>query len=352
MKKALLSCIATVFLAFGLVAFPQESADAVRNALSLCCQVVIPSLFPFFVLSTFMNQSGVSNRFGQFAVPLMSRLFRLSGDGASALFLGMIGGYPIGADCVRSLYQNGKVSKQEAEHLLIFCNNSGPAFVLGAVGCGVFGSMRIGGILLVIHWLSAWLIGLVLRFRTNETEKCLFVEEADAGFAPTFCTAVKTAAMTMVNVCAFIIFFAVLTELLHMTHMLPHDGIVGAVCTGLFELTSGIAALQPSVFNPHTAMLIASVLLGFGGISVHAQTAALLSETDLSLTPYFLGKLSHAATSFLLTRGFLQFFPQSIPASAVWLHGQTNWPGLAVTAVAILSFCMLLLFSEKRTGNR
>jgi len=350
-KNAVFSCAATLFLAFGLVVFPQSSADAVQSALSLCVRVVIPSLFPFFALSSFMNESGVSNRLGRFAVPLMSRAFGLSGCGASALVLGMIGGYPIGADCVRVLYQSGKIGKREATHLLIFCNNSGPAFVLGAVGCGIFGSLKIGVFLLAIHWLSAWLIGLALRFRAQEV--ALFSpNEEDRPFSRAFCDAVKTAAMTMLNVCAFIIFFAVLTELLHETHLLPRAGILGAICTGVFELTSGIAALQTSSATPITALTVASVLIGFGGLSVHAQTAALLSETDLPLAPYLWGKVAHAAVSFLLVQGFLHLLPASIPVSATAASGQTNLPGLAVAMVAVFSFFILFLFSEKRTGNR
>ena len=348
MKNKLVSCVVTVFLAFGLVAFPSACADAVRSALSLCLRVVIPSLFPFFVLSAFLLESGVSGMLSVVCSPLMARVFRLSGAGASAVVLGMIGGYPIGADCVRALYTSDAISKREAERLLLFCNNSGPAFILGAVGCGIFGSLRIGAMLLAIHWISAGLIGFFFRFRASKQVGTRICGAPEKPFAAAFCTAVKSAMMTSLNVSAFVIFFAVVTELLHICAFLPRAGVSGAVCTGFWELTSGIAALNTTA-NLRYGLIACAGILGFGGICVHAQTAALLSKTDLSLKPYLLGKSLHAAISSLLAWGLL---PRVVPASAMGIHGQTNWSGLAVTAVALLGFFILFLFSEKRTGNR
>lgn len=347
MKNKLISFVTAAFLAFGSVAFPQECADAVRTALNLCLRVVIPSLFPFFVLSAFMNESGVSERIGLISAPLMARLFRLSGAGASAVVLGMIGGYPIGADCVRALYTSGKLKKREAEHLLIFCNNSGPAFILGAVGCGIFGSAKIGLTLLAIHWVSAGIIGVLLRFRTK-TDPQTESSAHSAPFASALCTSVKSAMGTMLNVSAFIIFFAVMTELMHNCVHLPRVGVSGAVCTGLLELTSGMSALQTVGTHPQIAFPLAAAFLGFGGLCVHAQTAALIEETDLSLTPFVWGKAAHAAVSFVLARILA---PKSIPVSTMSQTG-TDYAGLAVASVAVFSFFILFLFSEKRTGNR
>ncbi len=50
----------------------------------------------------------------------------------------------MGAKSVIALYENGTCSKVEAERLLSFCTNSGPAFIFGIVGAGVFSGGRIG----------------------------------------------------------------------------------------------------------------------------------------------------------------------------------------------------------------
>ena len=49
--------------AFGvLIALPQTAAEGVRSGLTLCGQVILPSLFPFFVCSNLFVLLGFSAR--------------------------------------------------------------------------------------------------------------------------------------------------------------------------------------------------------------------------------------------------------------------------------------------------
>ena len=112
------------------------------KALTLCAGTVIPALFPFMVVTGLLVRLG----FGQWLAPdmagLMASLFRLPGCAGSALLLGLVGGYPIGARTAAELYASGDLTRQEAERLLTFCNNSNPVFLISVLGVGVFGSVR------------------------------------------------------------------------------------------------------------------------------------------------------------------------------------------------------------------
>ncbi len=337
-------------LAAGLILFPSDTADAARNGLTLCTNVVIPSLFPFFVLSSFVTNSGASRAISKLLTPIMTRIFRIGGAGASALVLGLLGGYPVGAASVKALYENRQCTKAEAEHLLGFCNNSGPSFILGAVGTGVFGSPKLGAMLLFVHVFSALCVGVLFRScspaRTNRP-----LDPAPAlPLSAALCQAIKSGLQSALNVCAFIVFFAVFTAILHLFSLLPFGGALGSFCTGLFEITSGIAALQTGVPDLKTAFVLAAVLLGFGGVSIHAQTLSFLTQTDLSLKRYFLGKALHALISAGIAWVIAQLFLQTQTVFAP-IVPQTNLPGIAVSVIALLSFGVLLLFSEKSTGK-
>lgn len=146
-----LVCTALLIAVASLVLYPEESVDAAKNGLTLCANVIIPSLFPFFVLTTLIVQLGLSNYFGRVLEPIMRPLFNVNGACATAFVLGFIGGYPVGAKAVISLYENGDCTKAEAERLLSFCNNSGPAFIFGVVGAGIFSSGKIGLLLYLAH---------------------------------------------------------------------------------------------------------------------------------------------------------------------------------------------------------
>ena len=120
--------------AAALLCYPQQAMEAARSGLLLCGNVIIPSLFPFFVLSALVVELGLAGALGRLLEPLMGVLFRVNGSCASAVALGFLGGYPVGARTAIELYRKGMCTKTEAQRLLAFCNNSGPAFILGVVG--------------------------------------------------------------------------------------------------------------------------------------------------------------------------------------------------------------------------
>ena len=99
------------------------------EGIELCLKTVIPSLFPFFVLSILLTSSlsGVT-------LPVLRPLGRLCGmpEGTEALLIsGFLGGYPVGAQSVAAVYRSGQLPRREAERLLAFCSNAGPAFLFG-----------------------------------------------------------------------------------------------------------------------------------------------------------------------------------------------------------------------------
>ena len=117
-----------------LLRFPQEVSAAVTEGLRLSVSVLIPSLFPFFICVNLTSALGLTGVLARVFAPVMRRMFHVSGAGCTAVLCGAAGGYPSGAQCVAALYREGQLSRAEAEYLLLFCNNAGPAFLFGAVG--------------------------------------------------------------------------------------------------------------------------------------------------------------------------------------------------------------------------
>lgn len=281
----------------GLLLSPDTSAQACRDALTLCAQTVIPSLFPFFVLSSLLVSGGGADAFSALLGGLMRPLFGISGAGASALTLGLLGGYPVGARTVAELYDAGTLEKSEAERLLGFCNNAGPGFILGICGGAVLHSSRAGLYLYLVHAASALLTGILLcrdlpRFSAMRRKP---VQNTTAApFASLFSAAVRGALTGILNVCAFVVLFLVLLRLL--AAMLP--AAVSAaplypLLLGFVELTNGVTALSPT----RGGFVCCAVLLAWGGLSVHAQTLSVLDGTSLSTRYYWRGKMMQAALS-------------------------------------------------------
>ena len=135
LKKWLFPAAATCsgVLALLLLTCGNTAAQGVRDGISLCLASVIPALFPFFVAAQLLTALGAAEVLGRAAGPLFRRLFGIDGAGAAAFLLGLIGGYPVGAKAAGSLVRQGLLSPEDGARLLIFCNNAGPAFILGIV---------------------------------------------------------------------------------------------------------------------------------------------------------------------------------------------------------------------------
>ena len=163
--------LALLCATLALMLYPQPAMEAARSGLRLCYNVIIPSLFPFFVLSSLVVELGLAGYLGRLLEGLMRPLFRVGGACASAVALGFIGGYPVGAKTAIGLYESGQCTRTEAERLLAFCNNSGPAFILGVVGTGVFASSRVGVLLYLAHAAASCCVGLLFRFYRSGPER-------------------------------------------------------------------------------------------------------------------------------------------------------------------------------------
>ena len=286
MRRRILPTLGLLGVMALLLLCSADAAQAVRDALALCVQSVIPALFPFFVVSSLFIDLGCAAVLGRSLAPVMHRLFGVSGAGGTAFLLGIIGGYPVGGRTAGELYRSGQCEREECERLLAFCNNAGPSFILGIAGLGCFGSVRVGAWLYLIHVGAAVMVGLLFRSTSRQMGRPKKTETPR--WADALIEAVRGGAMSMVNICAFVVFFLVILRLFSRFTGIQHGAILGIV-----EMTNGILRLA----NDRRGFIWAAGLLGWGGLSVHCQTAAVLSGSGLSLKRYFIGKALQAAIS-------------------------------------------------------
>lgn len=337
-----------------LVLWPEQSMGAMRDGVDLCGNVILPSLFPFFVLSSLVVELGMSRYLGKLLEPVMAPLFRVNGNCAAALALGAVGGYPVGARTAIQIYETGQCSRTEAERMLAFCNNSGPAFILGVVGAGVFGSGAAGLLLYLAHLLASLLVGVLFRFYRPgdgpQTRRGRGAQFQAASFPKAFTRSVTGALTSTLNICAFVLFFTVFLRILaHAGILRLLGGLLSALLaplgmdqtwaerllTGLVEVSSGVSSLTDGTLSGRLSM--AAFMLGWAGVSVHCQVLAFLGDSGLSVRTYLAGKLLHGGLSALLARLLFRLIPLNAPAS-FYLAEQTE-------AIAQLDFQKALTLS-------
>ena len=304
----LFSRIRSATLAFLLIAagflllrYSPEAAHGAVLSLKLCGTVLLPALFPFFVLSSLLISVGAEALFSGLLGKPFRILFRLPEICAAPVFLGMLGGYPVGARACAALYQKGRITYGEATHLLCFCNNCGPAFLISAVGGGLLKQPGVGVILFAIHIFSAFLIGFLSRSHQTDGKKVLFMDESNAvPIVPALISAVSEAIPAFLNVCAYVILFGILTALLQQIPVLK-DGLFSTFLLGNLEMTCGISRACGTVSDMRILYPMLSFFAGWGGLSVQMQSATLLEAVGLPCRSYLLAKLSQGAIAAGIT---------------------------------------------------
>lgn len=244
----------------------------------LCLMTVIPSLFPFFVLSVLLTSSLMGTTLA-FLRPL-GILCALPKGGESLLAASFLGGYPAGAQAVAESYRAGQLPKQEAERLLAFCNQAGPAFLFGMMSA-MFPRPWMTWALWGIQVFSAVLVAQI--FPGDRT----LTLPSHPGKGASLSAALWSALRAMAAVCGWVVIFRVLLAFCGrwFLWLLPVD--VQTALTGLLELSNGCIALG-AVTNIRTRFCIAAGILACGGLCVSMQTLSV--TTGLSHRRYFQGK--------------------------------------------------------------
>lgn len=306
LKTIFLVCI--LHLTLYLVTFPSQCISICRNAVDLCLNSVVPSLFPFLICSGFFSATGAATVCSRYLSPLMKPLFGLPGCSAMAFTLGIVSGYPIGAVCAADLYSSGQCTKNEAERMCAFCNNSGPLFIMSVIGCNFLGNLQAGRYLYIAHILSAIILGVLLRFYKTSSagspQKHLPPKEVPApkNIVAILGSVMDTSVFTMLKICGFVVFFTVFAESLPKSCFSPF-------LHSILEITGGIKQLSLLSMDFDSKMCIISFFAAFSGISVLLQVGAITSKYGISLVPYVTGKILQGVLSAAITKVLLVMFP-------------------------------------------
>lgn len=286
-----LVCLIVVLL-FGLV-LSGELSGYVRDGMLLAIECVIPSSFPFMIISDlYLFMGRPENIF--FLRKFFAKTLGLPISGLSAFLCGNIGGFPIGAKMVADIYSSGNISKKDAERLLPLCNNPSCAFVVGGVGLGIYNDLKIGIMLLASIWISTLICGVVTNENKSENHFCNYKAEQTYNFV----SSVKSAGLSSVSIISFISVFAVINGIIKKrVKYAPLSYFISA----FLEVTNAVKSFSHiSSISPDLALFLSAFSLGFGGISVAMQSTVFTSIHGLKMNKYYLIKLFEGIISSIV----------------------------------------------------
>lgn len=338
MKKILAAIFAAGAAAFLLIS-PKSASQAASQAIFACLEVIVPSLFAFSAVAIFLQKSGLYRVIFKPITWILSKILRMDEELCGVFLLANIGGYPVGVSLLSALVSENRLSERDAARLLCCCFGSGPSFIIGIVGAGVFGSSAAGAVIFAACFLASVLIAAAVRtrgeFSLKPAPKQLSLSSG------TFVSSVTAAAKAMFSVCVMVVIFSVIAAGLReigvnalFERLFALLG-VGENSERLFPALLEITRIRELV-PTRSAAAICAALLSFGGVCVFLQVTALAGK--IPLKRFLLSRIFAAA----LSGGIAALLALALPPSEVEAFAQSTG-AVVFTKNAVLSLSALVM---------
>ena len=271
MTKRASKKFSSILCFFGTVLFillGKPAKDGVRHGLNLSAKVLIPTLFPFFILSDYWisnyraNKKSIINK-------LFQRTFGINGEGISAYVGSLLFGFPLGVKIACSLFDQDRIDDKQLTVLCGFSNNPSAAFVISGVGIGMLGSVNVGLKLFLCCVISSVACGIFFRYRCCNSE----VSGFNSWQKFELVDSIKRAGLTSISVTAFVTCFCTLITVI--SSFIRNKKLM-AIISSLLEVCTA-ADLIVRLNSPIKIPLLAFAL-GFSGLSVHLQAFSLMPK--------------------------------------------------------------------------
>jgi sporulation integral membrane protein YlbJ len=349
----------------------------------------LPALLPFFIGSQLLMGLGVVHFMGVLLEPFMRPLFNVPGAGSFVMAMGLASGYPVGAMLTGKLVKSKLCNTWEAERLMSFTNTADPLFMVGAVAVGMFKDVRLGTVIALAHYISTFILGLIMRFyaRDKEITPSVSISKKQEGivmkatrellrarkvdnrsFGKLLGDCIKDSINSMLMVLGFIVLFSVIIRIVTVAGLISiispfieiilktfglDRNLAPAIFSGLFEITIGAQLANVANAPLIQRVIIVSSIIAWSGFSVHFQVMSMVSDTKIKIAPYVFARLLHAflagvTTYVLMIMPIGSFETFVIPAFAMSPQSTSeSWLYIfkMSTMIFLLLFTLILFLS-------
>ncbi len=314
-KKNIIISVIILLLIIFLILDPPKYIIAAEKGLILWGKIIFPSLLPFFFLTKLITELGAMQSLTRIFAKPMYKLYRSPGISGYIFFMSILSGYPMGAKLISDYYEKKLITKEEVVRMSSFCSTSGPMFIVGSVGVGLFLSKTAGFIMLSAHILGALLNGLIFRFYKGKSiSKMDNIKEEPKLLSDSMYNSI----MAVLIICGFICTSFVIIEFINTYNLLyplekflnlffHNAGLSRSIVNGILEVTKGCVDISVSFVAPKIFIPIVTGLVSFGGISIHMQSFVFLSKSKMKYSMFLLQKTTHCLLSVGLSLLFCLF---------------------------------------------
>lgn len=293
LKRNTLIFILLLYLTVNLILFSDEIKQEIIYSLILWCKSLIPSIFPYLIISQMLSMVIEKNIF----IKIIKNIFSISSKSASVYVCSLFCGYPSGAINTYNLYKDGIINKEEAQRLLYFTNNPAPLFLITYVGGETLKNTFDGLMIYLIVTLSAFIFGIATRKKTNTYDKPLITNPKID-----FSKVCQNAVNALFNICTYVVIGAVIGKIITMNLTIifksVDDTVIKIIIYPFIEMTNAINVIG-EITNENIRFYLLCVSASFGGLSVFFQILS-ATQFNFSLSKIIKSKFICATISMIL----------------------------------------------------
>lgn len=278
-------------------------SKTIITSFSIWFNTLVPSMFPMFILSDILINYNFTEYIPKNIVNFISKLFNISTSAVLILFLSLVSGFPANAINIKNSEGKGMISKKEAEHLLLFNHFANPLFVLETVGTFYLNNIKYGIIILISHILSNIIIGIIFRKNNNYSlNNYISKNNKSQNFGDIISNSITKSINSLLMISGTVTLFLILSTLIINTFNL--NNYLSILLQGILEMTMSIAALSTFNINDIIKVVITTMIISFGGLSIHLQVYSSL-DNSIKYTNYFIGRILQTIISGIITLIFM-----------------------------------------------
>lgn len=299
--------VITTFIILIFILFNRDIvSNTVISSFYIWFNTLVPSMFPMFVTSDILINANFVLYVPNFITNFFMKIFNVSKEAVLTILISLIAGFPNNALAIRTSFDAGFISKRECEHLLYICHFANPLFVLETVGVFYLKNNIYGVIILVSNIISSFIIGIILRRRNIPTNNKYISKKVNCqSFGTLLSNSIKKSVNTLLMISGVIASFLIVSSLI--CYIFNFNDYIGTFIRGLFEMTMGIRSLSLLNILDIYKVMISSVILSFGGLSIHLQVISILDD-KIRYRNYFVGRIYQAIISLVLSGGLFILF--------------------------------------------
>lgn len=297
MKKVIL--ILFFMLIFLIIINSTTIISNILLSFNICFNNLFPSLIPFMLLSNILIKYNFINELGDMFKFITNKIFKVNKNCTFAIVMSMISGTPSNSKYLKDLYDNNLIDIIDVKKCLNFCHFTNPIFIISAIGVTFLNNKKLGLIILISHFFSSFIIGLI--FRNNKSSinnKELKKNNINKTFITVLNESIIGTANTLLLILGVITFCLIITGIIDSIFRINNNY---KFIYGLLEITQGLKYLSLSNLNIYIKAIISSFIISFGGICIHIQVFSILDNKKIRYLPYLFARLLHGIISSFLT---------------------------------------------------